>query len=208
MDWFETINNIVGAVSEAGSVIPGPIGFGSNLVNIASGGAGTATSTGVDAGVAAAGTWGSIAGIPAGIMGLMGTGTGVSIGGLSTIAGAGGGFGSGAAATSAGAAAAGGAAATGAVLGAGAAGYGVGTLMSKASDSDYTRTGFWGLDDSGRDRSAMDWGSNWGTALDSAIGTEPGDWSVPGAIAAGAGGIVGGVAGTVQSGWNALGSLF
>lgn len=52
MDWFETINNTIGAVSEAGSVIPGPIGFGSNLINIAS----TATSSGLDAGIAAAGT--------------------------------------------------------------------------------------------------------------------------------------------------------
>ena len=91
-----------------------------------------------------------------------------------------------------------------AVAGAGAAGLAVGTGMYNASNSEYTRTGLWGQDESGRNRSAADWGSNWGNSLDAAIGTRPGDWSVPGAIASMTGGVVGGVAGTAQAGWNYL----
>ena len=91
-----------------------------------------------------------------------------------------------------------------ALLGAGAAGAAIGTGMADIADSSYTKTGFWGKDeDTGQNRSAMDWGSNWGTSVDKMLGnSEP---SVLGGIAAGAGGIVGGIAGAAQGAWNWLG---
>jgi hypothetical protein len=83
-------------------------------------------------------------------------------------------------------------------------GLAVGTGMADIADSSYTKTGFWGKDeDTGQNRSAMDWGSNWGTSVDKMLGnSEP---SVLGGIAAGAGGIVGGIAGAAQGAWNWLG---
>jgi hypothetical protein len=64
----------------------------------------------------------------------------------------------------------------------------------------------WGKDaDTGQNKSAMDWGAGWGTWVDSHTGDKnPANPSVLGGIAAGAGGIVGGIAGTAQGGWNAL----
>jgi hypothetical protein len=198
MGWFDTANTLFGAATTAGGMLPGVGGLISTGANLISGGVGTARSTDpLERGVNAAGTWGSLASLPAAIMGVMpGVSTGV---GATTALGS-----LGAGATSTGAAMAGGAAAGGAVLGAGAAGFGLGTLMSQASDSDYTRTGAWGTDEQGRNQSALDWGSSWGTTVDNWIGTEPGDWSVPGAIAAGAGGIVSGIGGAAHAGWNAL----
>jgi len=92
-----------------------------------------------------------------------------------------------------------------AVLGAGAAGIAIGTGMSHASDSDYTRTGFWGTDENGRNRSAMDAAVNWGLDYDREHGVKPGDWSWGGAARSMLGGIGAGVAGTVQAGYNASG---
>jgi hypothetical protein len=84
------------------------------------------------------------------------------------------------------------------VAGAGAAGLAVGHGMAELADSDTTRTGVWGQDqDTGENRSAMDWGANWGTSYDQWAGND--GPSVMGGIAAGAGGIVGGVAGTGQA---------
>jgi hypothetical protein len=50
----------------------------------------------------------------------------------------------------------------GALLGGVSVGYG----MEKLADSDGTRNGFWGKDDGGQNRSAMDWGASWGTDYD------------------------------------------
>jgi hypothetical protein len=78
----------------------------------------------------------------------------------------------------------------------------VGNTMAQIADSDATRTGAWGQDDAGHNQSAMDWGANWGTEWDQAHGnTGP---SIMGGVAAAAGGIVGGVAGTGQALWNWL----
>jgi hypothetical protein len=84
------------------------------------------------------------------------------------------------------------------------AGLATGTGMANVADSSYTKTGLWGQDaDTGQNRSAMDWGANWGTSVDKMLGnTEP---SVLGGIAAGAGGIVGGIGGAAQGAWNWLG---
>jgi hypothetical protein len=107
--------------------------------------------------------------------------------------------GAGAAATGAAAAAA----PVAAVAGAGAAGMAVGAGMANVADSDLTKTGAWGKNDSGNNNSAMDWGAGWGTWVDSHTGDKnPADPSILGGIAAGAGGIVGGFAGTAQAGWN------
>jgi len=96
-----------------------------------------------------------------------------------------------------------------AVAGAGAAGMAVGTGMAHAADSSYTKTGAWGKDEAGNNKSAMDWGAGWGSWVDEHVGDKnPANPSVLGGIAAGAGGIVGGTAGTVQAGWNGLMSLF
>jgi hypothetical protein len=93
------------------------------------------------------------------------------------------------------------------VAGAGAAGYAVGTGLANIADSNYTRTGFWGRDeDTGQNRSAMDWGANWGTSVDEWLGNRPGETSVLGGIAAGAGGIVGGIGGAVHGAANFIGS--
>jgi hypothetical protein len=95
------------------------------------------------------------------------------------------------------------------VAGAGAAGMAVGDGMAHAADSSYTKTGAWGKDDSGNNKSAMDWGSGWGTWVDTHTGDKnAANPSILGGVAAGAGGIVGGVAGTAQAGWNALSSLW
>lgn len=92
-----------------------------------------------------------------------------------------------------------------AVAGAGAAGIAIGTGMSHASDSEYTRTGFWGTDENGRPRSAMDAAVNWGLDYDRENGVRPGDWSWGGAARSMVGGIGAGIAGTVQAGYNASG---
>jgi hypothetical protein len=90
-----------------------------------------------------------------------------------------------------------------AVAGAGALGLAAGTEMGNIADGESTRTGLWGTDgDTGQNKSAMDWGAGWGTSVDEALGND--EPSVLGGIAAGAGGIVGGVAGTVQSGVDAV----
>ncbi len=101
------------------------------------------------------------------------------------------------------------AAPVGMVAGAGAAGMAAGAGMAEAADSKYTKTGLWGKDEGGNNKSAMDWGAGWGTWVDSHVGDKnPANPSVLGGIAAGAGGIVGGIAGTAQAGWNGLKSLF
>ncbi len=129
-----------------------------------------------------------------GTLGLLGSG-------LSAV----GATGAGAGATAAAAAAA----PVAAVAGAGAAGMLVGDGMAHAADSNLTKTGVWGKDEGGNNKSAMDWGAGWGTWVDSHTGDKnPANPSVLGGIAAGAGGIVGGVAGTAQAGWNKLTSLF
>jgi hypothetical protein len=92
-----------------------------------------------------------------------------------------------------------------AVLGAGAAGIAIGTGMSHASDSDYTRTGLWGQDENGHNRSAQDAAVNWGLDYDREHGVRPGDWSFGGAARSMVGGIGAGIAGTVQAGYNASG---
>ena len=86
---------------------------------------------------------------------------------------------------------------------AGAAGVGAGIGMGKLADSSYTKTGAFGVNqDTGQNQSAMDWGANWGTAVDKKLGnTDP---SVLGGIAAGAGGIVGGIGGAVYGAGNWL----
>ena len=84
------------------------------------------------------------------------------------------------------------------VLAAGAVGAAIGDGMAHMADSEQTKDGTWGQDDSGQNRSAMDWGASWGTDVDNWLGTKPGDASVLGGIASAAGGIVGGVAGTAQ----------
>lgn len=94
-----------------------------------------------------------------------------------------------------------GAAPVAAVAGAGALGMSAGKAMGDAADSKYTKTGFWGQDENtGQNKSAMDWGAGWGQSYDKWAGNkEP---SIMGGIAAGAGGIVGGVAGAGQALWN------
>ncbi len=94
-----------------------------------------------------------------------------------------------------------------AVAAAAGTGLAVGSGMAAASDSDYTRTGFWGADpDTGRNYSAMDAASNWGMNYDREHGVRPGDWSAGGAARAALGGIGAGFAGTAQAGWNAVSS--
>jgi hypothetical protein len=90
-----------------------------------------------------------------------------------------------------------------AVAGAGLAGMSVGNAMAKLADSNYTKTGAFGVDpDSGKNRSAMDWGANWGTHWDKARNnTDP---SIMGAIVAGAGGIAGGIGGAAYGAANWL----
>jgi hypothetical protein len=90
-----------------------------------------------------------------------------------------------------------------AVAGAGLAGVGLGEGMAQIADSSYTRTGAFGVDpDTGKNQSAMDWGSSWGTSVDKALGnTDP---SILGGIAAGAGGIVGGIGGAGYGAYNWL----
>jgi hypothetical protein len=88
------------------------------------------------------------------------------------------------------------------VGGAGLGGWMTGAGMETLADSGLTRTGFWGQDAGGHDRSAMDWGANWGTAYDEWAGNK--GPSVIGGIASGLGGIVGGIAGSAQ----AAGKLF
>lgn len=92
-----------------------------------------------------------------------------------------------------------------AVAGAASLGMTTGNLMAKAADSEYTKTGFWGTKEDGKNKSAMDWGSSWGTWVDGHIGDKnPAHPSVLGGIAAGAGGIVGGLAGAGQALYNWL----
>jgi hypothetical protein len=98
-----------------------------------------------------------------------------------------------------------GAAPVAAVAASGALGMTVGNQMAKFADSDATKDGTWGQNDAGKNQSAMDWGSSWGTWVDSHTGDEnPANPSILGGIAAGAGGIVGGIAGTAQGLWNML----
>jgi hypothetical protein len=86
------------------------------------------------------------------------------------------------------------------VAGAAGGGMAMGDWMGKTADSDATRTGVWGKDDGGKNKSAMDWGSGWGTWVDTHIGDKnAADPSILGGIAAGAGGIIGGIAGTAQA---------
>lgn len=92
-----------------------------------------------------------------------------------------------------------------AVASAASIGLTTGNLLAKAADSDYTKTGLWGKTAGGKNKSAMDWGSSWGTWVDGHIGDKDASHpSVLGAIAAGAGGIVGGVAGAGQALYNWL----
>jgi hypothetical protein len=126
-------------------------------------------------------------------------------GGIGTLGLAGAGL-SALGATGAGGAAAGAAAAAapvGMVAGAGALGMLAGKEMGDLADSSYTKTGAFGVDpDTGKNQSAMDWGSNWGTWVDKKLGnTDP---SVLGGIAAGAGGIVGGIGGALYGAGNWL----
>jgi hypothetical protein len=105
--------------------------------------------------------------------------------------------------TTAGIATMAGAAPVAAVAASGALGMTIGNQMAKFADSDATKTGAWGQDDSGKNQSAMDWGSNWGTWVDKHIGDKnPANPSILGGLAAGAGGIVGGIGGTAQGLWN------
>jgi hypothetical protein len=99
-----------------------------------------------------------------------------------------------------------GAAPVAAVAGAGALGMTVGNQMAKLADSDATKDGTWGQNaDTGKNQSAMDWGANWGTWVDTHTGDgKASSPSILGGIAAGAGGIVGGIAGTAQGLWNML----
>jgi hypothetical protein len=97
-------------------------------------------------------------------------------------------------------AAAGAAAPIGMVAGAGAGGMALGDWMGKTADSDATRTGAWGKDDSGKNKSAMDWGAGWGTWVDTHTGDKnAANPSILGGIAAAAGGVAGGFAGTAQA---------
>jgi hypothetical protein len=88
----------------------------------------------------------------------------------------------------------------GAVAGAGAGGMAMGDWMGKTADGDATRTGLWGKDDSGKNKSAMDWGAGWGTWVDTHTGDKNAAHpSVLGGIASMVGGIDAGFAGTAQA---------
>lgn len=87
------------------------------------------------------------------------------------------------------------------------AGLGAGKLIGDAADSSYTRDGTWGQDENGKNRSAMEWGSNLGTMYDKWAGTKPGDWSVGGAVLSGVGGIAGGLLGAQHAAMNYGGHL-
>ena len=89
-----------------------------------------------------------------------------------------------------------GAAPVAALASAASIGMTTGNLLGKAADSEYTKTGVWGQKEDGKNKSAMDWGAGWGTWVDSHIGDKnPAHPSVLGGIAAGAGGIFGGLLG-------------
>jgi hypothetical protein len=87
-------------------------------------------------------------------------------------------------------------------LAAGAVGFGIGTSIAHVADSDATKDGTWGVDESGNNQSAMDWGASWGTDYDKAH--NDGQPSVVGGVLAGVGGIVGGFGGAEQVAWNWL----
>jgi hypothetical protein len=89
------------------------------------------------------------------------------------------------------------------VAAAGAAGVLAGTGMAELADSSLTKTGAFGTNAAtGQNQSAMDWGAGWGTSVDKALGnTEP---SILGGLAAGAGGIVGGIGGAGYGAYNWL----
>jgi hypothetical protein len=84
--------------------------------------------------------------------------------------------------------------------GAAAGGMALGDWMGKTADSDATRTGVWGKDNSGKNKSAMDWGAGWGTWVDTHTGDKnAANPSLLGGLAAVEGGMLGGILGTVQA---------
>jgi len=202
MGYMKGINGVLAPLG----LVSGGLGMYDGISSIADGTFGNTDGGLVEGGDLIGNTLGAVSGA-IGTAGLVGSGLTAAGGALGTgavgtaLSGAG----------SAVAGVAGGAAATaiGGVAAAGAGGWALGSLMADASDSDRTKTGFWGTDEhTGQNQSAQDWGASWGTTVDEWLGTEPGDWSVLGAGASMAGGIVGGIGGAAHAAGSAIGSFF
>jgi hypothetical protein len=94
------------------------------------------------------------------------------------------------------------------VAGAGGLGLAAGKLMSDAANSDLTRTGRWGTNDTtGKNLSAMEGSVEDSLVTDRAHGVKPGDWGWHGAGRSMVEGIGNAFAGTAQAGWNGLKNL-